>query len=97
MITALLVAIWAGICAIDDIGTQMLRRPLLIAPIVGLIMGDLEAGLYIGATLEVMWMGVGNVGAYSAPDIISGTCIGTALGIASGGTEVHGKGHRCVS
>ncbi|MCI8764236.1 MAG: PTS sugar transporter subunit IIC, partial [Lachnospiraceae bacterium] len=28
MVTALLVAIWAGICAIDDIGTQMLRRPL---------------------------------------------------------------------
>jgi len=88
MMEALLVAIWAGICAIDDIGTQMLRRPLLIAPVVGLIMGDLEAGLYIGATLEVMWMGVGNVGAYSAPDMISGTCIGTALGIASGGTEV---------
>ncbi len=88
MLTAVLVAIWAGICAIDDIGTQMLRRPLLIAPIVGLIMGNLEAGLYIGATLEVMWMGVGNVGAYSAPDMISGTCIGTALGIASGGTEV---------
>ncbi len=61
MVTALLVAIWAGICAIDDIGTQMLRRPLLIAPIVGMIMGNLEAGLYIGATLEVMWMGVGNV------------------------------------
>ena len=90
MVTALLVAIWAGICAIDDIGTQMLRRPLLIAPIVGLIMGDLEAGLYIGATLEVMWMGVGNVGAYSAPDIISGTCIGTALGIASGRTPRSG-------
>lgn len=88
MLTAILVAIWAGICAIDDIGTQMLRRPLLIAPVVGLIMGDLQAGLLIGATLEVMWMGVGNVGAYSAPDMISGTCIGTALGIASGGTEV---------
>ena len=88
MINALLVAIWAGICALDDIGTQMLRRPLLIAPVVGLIMGNLEAGLMIGATLEVMWMGVGNVGAYAAPDMISGTCIGTALGIASGGTEV---------
>lgn len=88
MTQALLVAIWAGICAIDDIGTQMLRRPLLIAPVVGLIMGNLTAGLLIGATLEVMWMGVGNVGAYSAPDMISGTCIGTALGIASGGTEV---------
>lgn len=88
MTSALLVAIWAGICALDDIGTQMLRRPLLIAPVVGLIMGNLQAGLMIGATLEVMWMGVGNVGAYSAPDMISGTCIGTALGIASGGTEV---------
>ncbi len=86
MISALLIAAWAGICAIDDIGTQMIRRPLLIAPVVGLILGDLETSLYIGATLEVMWMGVGNVGAYSAPDIISGTAIGTALGIASGGT-----------
>lgn len=88
MTSALLVAIWAGLCALDDIGTQMLRRPLLIAPVVGLIMGNLQAGLMIGATLEVMWMGVGNVGAYSAPDMISGTCIGTALCIASGGTEV---------
>ena len=88
MTSALLVAIWAGLCALDDIGTQMLRRPLLIAPVVGLIMGNLQAGLMIGATLEVMWMGVVNVGAYSAPDMISGTCIGTALGIASGGTEV---------
>lgn len=86
MTTALLIALWAGIMAIDDIGTQMFRRPLLIAPVVGIIMGDLETSLIIGATLEVMWMGVGNVGAYSAPDMISGTAIGTALGIASGGT-----------
>lgn len=86
MVQALLIALWAGIAAIDDIGTQMLRRPLLIAPVVGIIMGDVETSLLIGATLEVMWMGVGNVGAYSAPDMISGTAIGTALGIASGGT-----------
>lgn len=86
MITALLVAAWAGICALDDIGTQMIRRPLLIAPVVGLIMGDLETALLIGATLEVLWMGIGNVGAYSAPDMISGTAIATALGITSGGT-----------
>lgn len=85
MIQALLIAAWAGLCAIDDIGTQMLRRPLLIAPVIGLIMGDVQTSLLIGASLEVMWMGIGNVGAYSAPDIISGTAIGTALGIASGG------------
>ncbi|MFA9493966.1 PTS mannose/fructose/sorbose/N-acetylgalactosamine transporter subunit IIC [Streptococcus sp. E17BB] len=85
MIQALLIAAWAGLCAIDDIGTQMLRRPLLIAPVIGLIMRDVQTSLLIGASLEVMWMGIGNVGAYSAPDIISGTAIGTALGLASGG------------
>lgn len=83
--TALLVAVWAGLCSIDDMATQMIRRPLLIATVVGLIMGDLQTGLLIGATLEVMWMGIGNVGAYSAPDMITGTAIGTALGISSGG------------
>lgn len=90
MLQALLVALWAGICAVDDVGTQMLRRPLLICPVVGLIMGDLPSSLLIGATLEIMWMGVGNVGAYSAPDMISGSCIGCALGLAagSGATEV---------
>ncbi len=82
---ALMVAAWAGICSIDDMATQMIRRPLLIATVVGLIMGDLTTGLMIGATLEVMWMGIGNVGAYSAPDMITGTAIGTALGISSGG------------
>lgn len=82
---ALMVAVWAGLCSIDDMATQMIRRPLLIATVVGLIMGDLTTGLIIGATLEVMWMGVGNVGAYSAPDMITGTAIGTALGISSGG------------
>lgn len=88
MLQALMIAIWAGICAIDDVGTQMFRRPLLIAPVVGLIMGNLEASLFIGATLEIMWMGVGNVGAYSAPDMVSGSCIGTALGIAAGSNSV---------
>lgn len=85
MLQVFLISIWAGICGIDDMGPQMIRRPLLIAPVVGLIMGDLETSLLIGATLEITWMGVGNVGAYSAPDMITGTAIATALGISSGG------------
>lgn len=85
MLQALLIALWAGICSLDDVGPQMIRRPLLTGTVTGLIMGDLGQGLVIGATLELMWMGIGNVGAYSAPDVITGAIIGTALGIASGG------------
>ncbi|AHN25877.1 PTS mannose/fructose/sorbose/N-acetylgalactosamine transporter subunit IIC [Gilliamella apicola] len=82
---AILVAIWAGICSLDDVGPQMLRRPLLTGTIAGIIMGDLVQGLAISATLELMWMGIGNVGAYSAPDIVAGSIIGVSLGIATEG------------
>ncbi|MGX7262962.1 PTS mannose/fructose/sorbose/N-acetylgalactosamine transporter subunit IIC [Enterococcus crotali] len=80
-----LVSVWAFICSVDDSSTQMIRRPLMICTVVGLIMGDLSQGLLIGATLEVMWMGIGNVGAYTAPDVVSGSVISCALSIASGG------------
>lgn len=80
-----LVSIWAFICSIDDSSTQMIRRPLMLCTVVGLLMGDLSQGLLIGATLEVMWMGIGNVGAYTAPDVVSGSIISCALSIASGG------------
>lgn len=83
---AILVAIWAGICSLDDVGPQMLRRPLLTGTVAGIIMGDVVQGLAISATLELMWMGIGNVGAYSAPDIVAGSIIGVSLGIATSGS-----------
>lgn len=85
LIKALLVAIWAGFCSLDDVGGQMLRRPLLTGTVVGFIMGNPADGMIISATLELMWMGIGNVGAYQAPDIVAGAIIGTALGISTGG------------
>ncbi|VTR34217.1 PTS system mannose-specific EIIC component [Serratia fonticola] len=95
LMEAILVAIWAGICSMDDVGPQMLRRPLLTGTVAGIIMGDMVQGLAISATLELMWMGIGNVGAYSAPDIIAGSIIGVALGIASKGGI--GRGYRAGS
>ena len=83
--TTFLITIVAFFIGIDDVSTKFFRRPLLIATIIGFIMGDVQAGLAIGATLEIMWMGIGNVGAYMAPDIITGTLISTSLAIASRG------------
>ncbi|EOL45273.1 hypothetical protein RV11_GL000790 [Enterococcus phoeniculicola] len=84
--SAILVALWAGICSLDDKGPQLgFRRPLPAGAIVGLLMGDLGQGLVIGATLELMWMGVGNVGAYNSPDVVTGAIVGTAMGISTGG------------
>lgn len=86
LVKALLVAFWAGLCSLDDGGMQLqIRKPLLAGTITGLILGDLTQGLIIGGTLELMWLGVNSVGAYTPPDITGGAIIGVTVGITSGG------------
>lgn len=83
LFSSLLLAGWAGICSYDDQGPQMLRRPLLIGPVVGIILGDLPTAMVISATLELMWMGLGNMGAYQTPDMIVGTIVGVTFALIS--------------
>lgn len=86
MIQALLLAVWAGLCTWDQYGPHLgFRKPLLASVGVGIILGDLTTAIIIGATMELMWLGVNNIGAYVPPDVISGTIVGCALGIMSGG------------
>lgn len=89
LLQVLLITAWAGYCSFDNAGPQMLRRPLVVGPIVGLILGNLHESLIISATLELMWMGLGNMAGYRTPDMITGTIIGVTFGITSGqGAEV---------
>ena len=87
MVQALLLALWAGLCALDQFGPHLgFRKPLLASLGVGLILGDMTTAVIIGATMELMWLGVNNIGAYVPPDVISGTIVGASLGIMSGGS-----------
>ena len=86
LFTALLLAVWAGLCTFDQFGPHLgFRKPLLASVGVGLILGDMQTAIIIGATMELMWLGVNNIGAYVPPDVISGTIVGASLGILSGG------------
>lgn len=86
MIQALLLALWAGLCAWDQFGPHLgFRKPLLASLGVGIILGDMTTAIMIGATMELMWLGVNNIGAYVPPDVISGTIVGASLGIMGGG------------
>lgn len=38
-------------------GTNQLQRPIILGPLVGLVLGDLDAGIKIGATLELAFLG----------------------------------------
>jgi len=91
LFTALLVGLVAGILEWDIYGwghTQI-SRPLVVGPIIGLVLGDLQMGLLIGASIEFIYLGVIPVGAAIPPDATTATSIATALGILSGiDTEV---------
>lgn len=92
LIQALLLAAWAGLCALDQFGPHLgFRKPLLASVGVGLILGDLTTAIIIGATLELMWLGVNNIGAYVPPDVITGTVVGAAMGILAGGDIENSK------
>lgn len=67
------------------LGTSFLQRPIILGPLVGLIMGDLPAGIIMGATLELAMVGAVSVGAYNPPDLIAGTVLGISLAIQAGG------------
>lgn len=84
LLQSLLIGLIAVIGYFDDFtGASMIARPIVTGPLVGLVMGDLQQGIIIGGSLELIWMGIVSVGAAVPPDIITGGVLGTALAISS--------------
>lgn len=70
-------------------GTNMIQRPIVLGPFVGLVLGNPELGIKIGATLELAFLGQVSVGAYIPPNVIVGGVLGTAFAITTGkGAEI---------
>lgn len=86
MLEALLVALAVFICVggAELVGFTMLNRPIVIGPLVGLLLGDLHTGVIVGAALEVVFMGVVNIGGASAAEPGIATAVGTAFAIMFG-------------
>ena len=66
------------------VGSTMHNRPIVIAPLVGLALGDFHTGIVLGATLELVFMGAFPIGASNPPDFVSGTIISTAYVVLTG-------------
>lgn len=85
LVQAILIALWTAVCTFDLFTFQIsLWRPLVAGSVTGLILGDFTQGLIISATLELMWLGVAGIGAYVPPDVVTGSILGTAIGILTG-------------
>ncbi|KAF1295205.1 PTS mannnose transporter subunit IIC [Enterococcus sp. JM4C] len=71
------------------LGQSMLDRPIVVGSLVGLVLGDVEQGVLIGAALEAVFMGAVNIGGA----VSANPCVGTVFGagfaiILGGGNEV---------
>ena len=84
-------------------GILMCDRPLVLGPLVGLILGDFTTGIIIGASLELVMMGVVGIGSATPPDTVSGTILATAFATRRPMLHLRGRGqgqwarrYRCV-
>lgn len=64
-----------------DIG---IGRSIQMGFLTGLILGDVKLGLAVGATLQLMLLGVESYGGASVPDFKTGALLGTVFGYLSG-------------
>ncbi|MBS6059125.1 MAG: PTS mannose/fructose/sorbose/N-acetylgalactosamine transporter subunit IIC [Mixta calida] len=89
MTEALLLGLVAFIAQSEyALGTSLLSRPIVTGLLTGLVLGDVQTGVIMGATLELAFIGSFSVGASIPPDVVTGGILGVAFAITSGaGTE----------
>ena len=71
---AFLVALVAAYGRIEQgwLGQQMIARPIWLCTLVGLLLGNLQQGIIIGGSLELIWAGVVQVGA-TPTEVVTGS------------------------
>lgn len=89
IVQAVLVGLVGALGCLDyQLGTLYMFRPIVMCPLVGLALGDLQTGLAVGASLELLFMGSISIGAYVPPNETIGGVLACAFAISLGeGTE----------
>ena len=84
LIEIVLLAIVTFIFAIDQFSlTEVLYRPIIACPIIGLILGDLKTGLVVGGTYELMMVGNMPVGGAQPPNPVLGGVVAMVFAVKS--------------
>ena len=86
---AILVGLVGAFGCLDyQLGTLYAFRPIVLCPLTGLLLGDVQTGLAVGAALELLFMGSISIGAYVPPNETIGGVLSCAFAISLGqGTE----------
>jgi mannose PTS system EIIC component len=81
----MLTSLVGGLFCLDRVLIQvMISRPVVIAPAIGILLGDPYTGLIIGAILELLWMDRLPIGIYIPPNDSIAAVFAAALAILAG-------------
>ena len=82
VVKAILVGLVAAYGRIEQgwFGQQMIARPIWLCTLVGLLLGDIQQGIIIGGSLELVWAGVVQVGA-TPTEVVTGSTVACGLAI----------------
>lgn len=73
------------IAAIDQFSfLESLYQPIVLGPVIGAILGNVEVGLTVGATYQLMTIGNMPVGGAQPPNAVIGGIMATVFAISSG-------------
>ena len=90
-IRAILIALgywWTNSAFTGNMGFNVFRWPLMAGPVVGLIMGDMSEGILIGASINLLYIGIIAAGGSFPADPAMAGWVGTALAMSANlGTE----------
>lgn len=85
IIQVLLVAVWTFIVAIDQFDLlESLYQPIVTGAVIGAILGDLQTGLVVGGTYQLMTIGNMPVGGAQPPNAVIGGVMATVFAVSSG-------------
>lgn len=76
-VLVILVAFVCGMASVLD--ERQFHRPLVACTLVGLVLGDLQTGIMLGGSLELIALGWMNIGAAMAPDAALASTIASVV------------------
>ena len=87
ILSAFLCGLAEFICYGGDwlLGQNMADQPIVVGPLVGLLLGDLQTGIILGAMLEATFIGAVNVGGAVSLNPSVATVLAVAYAIIGGG------------
>lgn len=97
LLKIIIISFVGSLMCLDRIFIQaMISRPIVIAPVAGIILGQPYTGLMTGAILELFWMDRAPIGIYIPPNDSVTAAFAVSLAVLAGGP--HGAaGHAMIA